>query len=66
MTMMMMILIPHAARYAVQLLTPASILSQINGRSSITLQDVQEVDDLFFDAKKSAKQLVEHESRYIL
>ncbi|CDS04193.1 Putative RuvB-like 1 [Lichtheimia ramosa] len=53
-------------RYAVQLLTPASIMSQINGRDSITLDDIQEVDGLFFDAKKSAQLLVEQDSKFIV
>ncbi|KAJ8658644.1 RuvB-like 1 [Lichtheimia ornata] len=53
-------------RYAVQLLTPASIMSQINGRESITLDDIQEVDGLFFDAKKSAQLLVEQDSKFIV
>ncbi|ORY93484.1 RuvB-like 1 [Syncephalastrum racemosum] len=53
-------------RYAVQLLAPAHILAQTSGHSSITLQDVEEVGDLFFDAKKSAKLLIEHDSQYIV
>ncbi|KAI8148426.1 RuvB-like 1 [Fennellomyces sp. T-0311] len=53
-------------RYAVQLLTPANVLAQINGHESITLDDVREVDDLFFDAKKSAKHLVEQDSQFIV
>ncbi|KAI7881915.1 RuvB-like 1 [Lichtheimia hyalospora FSU 10163] len=53
-------------RYAVQLLTPASIMAQINGRDSITLDDIQEVDGLFFDAKKSAQLLVEQDSKFIV
>ncbi|KAF7720768.1 RuvB-like protein 1 [Apophysomyces ossiformis] len=53
-------------RYAVQLLTPASILSEINGHDKIMLEDVQEVDDLFYDAKKSAKHLTEQESQFII
>ncbi|CAM0136868.1 RuvB ATP-dependent DNA helicase pontin [Umbelopsis sp. WA50703] len=51
--------IKTSLRYAIQLLTPASILASINGRESITLDDVNEVDDLFLDAKKSAKNLVD-------
>ncbi|ORZ05267.1 RuvB-like 1 [Absidia repens] len=53
-------------RYAVQLLTPSNVLSEINGNNSITLDDVKEVDDLFFDAKKSAKHLTEQESQFIV
>ncbi|KAI9303672.1 RuvB-like 1 [Cunninghamella echinulata] len=53
-------------RYAVQLLTPANVLSQINGHNSITIDDVKEVDDLFYDAKKSARILTEQESKFII
>jgi DNA helicase TIP49 (TBP-interacting protein) len=49
----------RTCRFAIQLLTPASILASINGRDTITLDDVNEVDDLFLDAKKSAKNLVD-------
>ena len=45
-------------RYALQLLTPASILSKVNGRQSIAVPDVEECEDLFLDAKRSA-QIVE-------
>ncbi|GAB5593505.1 RuvB ATP-dependent DNA helicase pontin [Umbelopsis nana] len=51
--------IKTSLRFAIQLLTPASILASINGRDTITLDDVNEVDDLFLDAKKSAKNLVD-------
>lgn len=44
-------------RFALQLLTPASILSSVQGRTSITLEDVKETDSLFLDARASAKQL---------
>lgn len=52
-------------RYAVQLMTPASLLSRINGRDSITKDDVQEINELFFDAKASAKLLVEQGDKYM-
>ena len=45
-------------RYALQLLTPASILSKVNGRQSIAVADVEECEDLFLDARRSA-QIVE-------
>merc|ERR1712078_333201 len=46
-------------RYAVQMLTPSRILAETNGQNSIGLADVEEVDDLFFDAKASAAILVQ-------
>ncbi|KAK0705053.1 AAA family ATPase-like protein [Lasiosphaeris hirsuta] len=44
-------------RYCLQLLTPASILSKVNGRSQIDVQDVAECEDLFLDARRSASLL---------
>ncbi|KAF9888108.1 RuvB ATP-dependent DNA helicase pontin [Aspergillus nanangensis] len=42
-------------RYALQLLTPASILARVNGRpGGIEEADVAECEDLFLDAKRSA------------
>ncbi|KAF0977395.1 hypothetical protein FDP41_003387 [Naegleria fowleri] len=52
-------------RYAVQLLTPANILSKTNGREEVTAEDIEEVHDMFFDAKTSAAHLSEHGSQYI-
>ena len=47
------------SRYALQLLTPASILSKLAGRTEIGLEDVAETDSLFLDAKSSARMLNE-------
>lgn len=52
-------------RYSVQLLTPASIIAKTNGRSNICSGDVEECDNLFFDAKSSAKHLSENADKYI-
>jgi RuvB-like protein 1 len=54
-------------RYALQLLTPASILAKISGRTEITLEDVGETDSLFLDAKSSARMLSQMggESQYL-
>lgn len=52
-------------RYAVQLLTPANLLARINGRENINRQDVEEINELFYDAKSSAKLLAEHEDKYM-
>ncbi|KAK4055793.1 RuvB ATP-dependent DNA helicase pontin [Microbotryomycetes sp. JL201] len=46
-------------RYALQLLTPASILAKLSGRTDITLEDVGETDSLFLDAKSSARMLAQ-------
>jgi RuvB-like protein 1 (pontin 52) len=52
-------------RYCMQLLTPASILAKTNGRESIGITDIEEIDSLFFDAKSSARLLIEQADRYI-
>ena len=52
-------------RFAVQLLTPASILAKINGRNTISKEDLEEINELFFDAKSSAKILAEQEDKYM-
>ena len=46
-------------RYAVQLLTPSRIVAQTAGREIITEVDIEEIDELFNDAKASAKRLAE-------
>lgn len=48
-------------RYAVQVLTPARIIAETAGRKEINDIDVEEVDELFFDAKGSAKLLAQSE-----
>ena len=52
-------------RYIVQLLTPAKILAQTNGRGKIAAEDVREANTLFLDAKTSARMLAEHHDRYL-
>ena len=52
-------------RHAVQLLTPSMVMAQTNGRDAVRKGDVEEIDDLFHDAKASAKLLAEHAERYI-
>jgi RuvB-like protein 1 (pontin 52) len=44
-------------RYSVQMLTPARILAATCGRTVINGGDVEEIDELFFDAKASARLL---------
>jgi len=52
-------------RYAVQLLTPADIIAKTAGRDKITKEDVQEIDLLFCDAKRSAKILADNEDDFL-
>jgi len=46
-------------RYALQLLTPASIAATLAGRSQIELEDIDEMNELFLDAKTSAQNIGE-------
>jgi RuvB-like protein 1 len=52
-------------RYAVQLLTPSRILAERQGRDDILPEDVREIDELFFDAKASAKVLAAEAQRFL-
>lgn len=52
-------------RYVVQLLTPARILADSQGRTSVLQKDILEIYDLFSDAKRSGKLLQEQASKYI-
>jgi len=47
-------LLGDANSYALQLLTPASILAGLSGRKQIEAEDVSEMNELFLDAKTSA------------
>merc|ERR1711871_368868 len=48
-------------RYAVQMLTPSSIIAKTTGRDVVEEEDVGEVDELFFDSKASARLLKDAE-----
>ncbi|XP_039282926.1 LOW QUALITY PROTEIN: ruvB-like helicase 1 [Nilaparvata lugens] len=53
-------------RYAVQLLTPSSLTARVNGRSVISKEDVQEVGQLFLDAKSSARILTQYKDKFMV
>ena len=48
-----------------QLLTPAWVLANTKGRVEITREEIEDVHELFYDAKRSAKLLQENASGYI-
>ena len=52
-------------RYAIQLLSPASIIGAANGRDTIAQGDIDEASKLFLDTKASAKLLTERADKYI-
>lgn len=53
--------IQTSLRYALQLLSPAFIIAKTNGRTEIAVSDIEEVEDLFLDAKRSAALLQKSE-----
>jgi len=52
-------------RYIIQMLTPAFVLARIAGKESVGTDDVEEINDLFLDAKTSAKTLLAEDSKYL-
>lgn len=48
-------------RYAIQLLTPAQLVAETQGRSEIIPDDISQVDDLFLDGKASAQLLLSND-----
>merc|ERR1719265_2108318 len=52
-------------RYVVQLMTPAAVLAKTNGLDNVTREDVEEVDQMFYDAKSSPKLLAAQADKYI-
>ncbi|AQK60873.1 hypothetical protein Zm00014a_020243 [Zea mays] len=52
-------------RHAIQLISPASVVSKTNGREKICKADLEEVSGLYLDAKSSARLLQEQQERYI-
>jgi len=52
-------------RYAVQLLTPSRIMANTQGRDAIEPGDAEEIDELFYDAKASARLLAEQGDGYL-
>jgi RuvB-like protein 1 (pontin 52) len=52
-------------RYAVQLLTPASVNAKIQNRTIIEKSDIKEMTEIFMDAKSSAEMLRENSEKYM-
>lgn len=48
-----------------QLLTPANQLAKVNGKEAIGKEEIEEINELFFDAKTSAKILAEAGDKYM-
>lgn len=53
-------------RFVVQLLTPCMILASTNGRQAVSGDEVEEINSLFMDAKRSAKMLAEAGNKYLM
>ncbi len=54
--------VESSLRYAVELLEPAQIIAQRNGRNTITIEDIKEASMLFSDTKRSVKYVKEYEN----
>lgn len=52
-------------RYAVQLLTPANLLARVQGREVVEKEHVEEINELFYDAKSSAKILQDQHTKFM-
>lgn len=52
-------------RHAVQLLTPAAMMAKTSGRDEISTGDIEQVAELFHDAKFTAKLLAEQADKYV-
>jgi len=52
-------------RYAVQLLNPAHQLAKVLGSTSITVDIIKEISELFHDAKQSAKVLAANSDKFM-
>jgi len=52
-------------RYIVQMLTPAWVLARINGKDVVGVDEVEEVNEMFLDAKTSAKILQEQDAAFL-
>jgi len=52
-------------RYIVQMLTPAFLLAKIAGKQAVGVDEVEEIQELFMDAKTSAKKLLEDDAKYL-
>ncbi len=60
-----MVSVRLSCSYAVQLLTPASILAHINGTEDVGDAEIEQVRGIFLDAKRSALILQQHADKYM-
>jgi RuvB-like protein 1 (pontin 52) len=52
-------------RYAVQLLNPSYLYSEVQGKREITIEDIEEINSLFYDSKASSKVLMDNLDKFI-
>ncbi len=52
-------------RYVVQLIAPAKVIAESNGRDTVEKDDIRDVAELFMDAKASARRLAQDNSKYL-
>jgi len=58
--------VERSLRYAVQLMEPARIIAEREGRTKVTAEDVREAAKYFVDIKESIKYVQEHEEKFLL
>ena len=52
-------------RYALQMITAASMVSQKRKAASVEVEDINRVYALFADVKRSTQAVIEHQSEYL-
>jgi TBP-interacting protein len=55
----------HSLRYAIQLMVPARIIAERNGRTKVTVEDVREAAKYFVDIKESIRYIQEFEEKLL-
>jgi len=57
--------VEHSLRYAVQLMEPARIIAERNGRTKVTVEDVRMAAKYFVDVKESIRYIQEYEEKLL-
>lgn len=53
-------------RHCVQLLTPAKLIAQTNGKHEIEKEDIKEVTNIFLDSQRSARRLQKNPEQFLI
>ncbi len=55
----------RSLRYAMQLMAPARVLAELNGREKVTKEDVEEAEKRFIDLKRSVEYVEQLKDRFL-